>query len=546
MMIPELSTPITPSSDPTGLPEVECCWCGGPIAFDDESIAWCANTEACREKQRRCGVRIIKDGKEKWFFLPTPKQTECLMCWAPNLFVHGNRGGGKSACFRKGMAHPLAMAIPGFKYAILRTSYVELQKNHLEHLDSEKDELGGEDAGYRYNKTDHIFYYPNGSLGYYAQCATEDDVKKILGAEVALVIFDEAPTFDWGHMQLIAASLRAPTTTGIKTMARYLGNPIGDSIDELWNYFIDKEVDPAQDDQYSPDDWVAIEMRIQDNPYLDRKAYWKRFGSLPPHYRKAWLEGLRVEENALFDFWPEKEEREYHVVSNIPRIEENGEMVEIVRLVQGVNKDGRRELRWQHPSWVRIYRAYDHGYYPDPAVCLWFAVYGRRIVCFKEIMWLRTTAENIAKEIVDESRGMSVVTTYIDPSLGVEDGVETVQDKLEMNGVPTDLSLNDREWAATVIHSALGTEVLPDTPKYTFLKNGCPGLIKAIPRMKYKENNPAAMADHKLDHWPIAFAYFAGTTVPTTEPSKPTKKQKYELPKTKHRFGSDRMRSRYS
>jgi hypothetical protein len=60
--------------------------------------------------------------------------------------------------------------------------------------------------------------------------------------------------------------------------------------------------------------------------------------------------------------------------------------------------------QWVMPPWVRIFRAYDHGYWPDPAVCLWFAVIGRQIICFKEMVWYRTIARTMAKAIVGESR----------------------------------------------------------------------------------------------------------------------------------------------
>ena len=236
--------------DPTGgtlgdVDDARCCWCEGPLKIEDR-IAWCANSEECRNRQIGCAVTKTTDGEVKFLFVPTPRQTEAMEATEPNLFVWGNRGGGKSVCMRW-MCHALATAVPGFKYAILRTSFPELMKNHLNFLEDEMNQFGGETQGFRYHKTDHVCYYPNGSIGYFAQCANDADVKKILGAEVALVVFDEAPTFEWQHMRLIAASIRVPEGSGLTPMTRYLGNPVGESIDELWNYFIDKEVSPIDD-----------------------------------------------------------------------------------------------------------------------------------------------------------------------------------------------------------------------------------------------------------------------------------------------------------
>jgi len=45
------------------------------------------------------------------------------------------------------------------------------------------------------------------------------------------------------------------------------------------------------------------------------------------------------------------------------------------------------EAGWHYPDWVKIYRSYDHGIRPDPAVCLWFAIIGRMIIAFKEKTW---------------------------------------------------------------------------------------------------------------------------------------------------------------
>lgn len=763
-------TPLTPL----------CCWCHAPLHLD-ERTAWCSGSQECRDKQLACAISIERDGRKVWLFVPSPKQTEAMMAREPNVFVWGNRGGGKSVCMRW-FAHQLAIAIPGFKYAILRTSFPELMKNHLIFLEQEMNTLGGDKHGFSYHKTDHVCYYPNGSLGFYAQCANDADVKKILGAEVALVIFDEAPTFQWDHMRLIAASVRVPAGSGLIPMTRYLGNPVGDSIDELWKYFIDKDVSLEDDPEYRSDEWRAIEMHVQDNPYLDAKQYWKQFSGLPKHFIKAWKEGLRVEERTLFEFMPTKDGKPYHVVSEIPRFGDG-------KPIFTVDGDGT----YHFPDWVRIYRAYDHGFWPDPAVCLWFAVYGKRVLCFKEMTRFRVLAKDIAKEIIAESKGMRVTASYCvpldapvwmgdfsfkplseirvgdvvigthnrkptdfalntrkgqgrrekrvedhlrrtkvtaihrtrqevlkltmesgreiyctpdhrwlsgarypnarkryvvpkpgttlvhvvddpgpcpdrekaawlggvydgegcrnyiaqdkvhnplvyeqiynylvslgfdarpsykhkgskrkqyssgvyfnggftaairfcswipalrfgkhadrylliskyktrdkvvsvesrgiqdvgclttesgdfiaygyvssncDPSIDIDTGADvlTIKQKMEDAGMPLDCSVNNREIFADSIHSMLEELVAPNTPKMQFLARGCPQTIKYLPRMKFNEKNPAAMADHKYDHWVVTLAYFAMTQIPVTEPTVTTKLRKWQLPKVR-------------
>jgi hypothetical protein len=433
------------------------------------------------------------------------------------------------------MCHALAMAVPGFKYAILRTSFPELMKNHLNFLEDEMNKFGGESQGFRYHKTDHVTYYANGSIGYFAQCANDADVKKILGAEVALVVFDEAPTFEWTHMRLIAASIRVNVGTGLIPMTRYLGNPIGESIDELWKYFIDKDVKLSDDPEYRPSEWRAIEMRIQDNPHLDRREYWKQFSGLLPHYIKAWKDGIRIDENALFEFFPDANGRPFHVIREVPKTSDGDPIFTV---------DAKGKYHFL--PWVEVYRAYDHGFKPDPACCLWFAVYGRRILCFKEMTWHRTLAKTIGEQIAAESKGMPVVTTYCDPSIDIEQGdVETIKQKVESGGkFPMDCSVNNREYFADAIHNMLGELVDKCTPRLQFLGIHTPMVVKYLPRMRFNENNPAAMADHKHDHWVVALAYFLMSQIPVTKPTESTKPRRWQLPKKNRKSAGARMMMR--
>ena len=522
--------------------EAKCCWCESPLvkgAKAEEAgliakFAWCRDSEDCRNKQLSCAVSITTDGAVEYLFVPTPRQTDVMMSTEPNLFVWGNRGGGKSVCIRW-MCHAIATAVPGFKYAILRTSFPELMKNHLIFLEDEMNRLGGEKQGFNYHKTDHICYYPNESIGFYAQCANDADVKKILGAEVALVVFDEAPTFEWAHMRLIAASVRVPSDSGLIPMTRYLGNPIGESIDELWKYFIDKDVSLHDDSEYRPDDWRAIEMRIQDNPYLDRKQYWKQFSGLPKHWIKAWKDGQRIDENALFEFFPTLDGKPYHVVNEVPRLSDGTP-------IYTIDQTGR----YKFLPWIKVYRAYDHGFKPDPACCLWFAVYGRRILCFKEMTWHRVLARQIGKEIAEESKGMPIAGTYCDPSIDIEDGdVETIKQKVEAGGrFSMDNSVNNREYFADAIHNMLGELMDKKTPRLQFVGRATPMVVKYLPRMKFNEKNPAAMADHKQDHWIVALAYFLMSVIPETKPTQNHRPRRYELPKMNKKSASARVLQR--
>jgi hypothetical protein len=290
------------------------------ISYTPEQIA--AHSQA----ELDASIFVERGGERQYLFIPTPDQRLLMGATEKNVFACSNRGSGKSVTERWA-CHALAMAVPNFRYAFLRTSFPELLKNHLIYLQDELDVFGGKPAGYNYNSQDHVVYYPNGSTGFWGQCATDADVKKVLGAEVAKVVFDEAPTFQWDHMRLIAASVRTAKGSGLRGMTRYLGNPVGESIDEIWKYFVDKDVDRLQDPGYNPEDFRVIWMDMNRNPYLDLEDYKRQFTGLPPHIQAAWLRGERVEENTLFRLRPTVDGKPYHVLPEIPMLSDETPLI---------------------------------------------------------------------------------------------------------------------------------------------------------------------------------------------------------------------------
>lgn len=486
-------------------------------------------------------------------FRPTLAQVPYLTASDPNVFFYGNRGGGKSFCARW-HAHSMALRYPGLKYFVVRRHYGDLQKTHLADLPIELEKFGGEKHGFSWNKNEHIARYANGSMGFYAQCDSEDDTRKVLGAEAGLIVFDESPELQWEWLMLMAASARVPKSLGITPMVRYLGNPFGPSINDHWRYFIDKDVEPEDEFSYVPNDWRAIRIDLDDNPHVDAEATRKRYASVVnPLQRKAWLLGERTVEGQLFDFRPtvrvanadgSVEVRSYHVIDELPTL-----------------SDGRSVLE---EPWVRIFRAYDHGYI-DPAVCLWFAVIGKQVICFHECSWTRTPADEVARDILRQTQALGikrVTATYCDPSIDLNDGsVVSIKDSMERQhlvtpdgkriGLPMDCARNDRELFADVIHRFLQDEVGPGTPRIQFLsgKNragprGCPDLIKALPQMMHDPKNPLRIADHKRDHWPITLAYFLMSHIPTTKPQEQKSRNPYLPVPSRRVLGSESVRRR--
>jgi hypothetical protein len=449
---------------------------------------------------------IIVDGKV--LYVPSLKQEEYHTASAKNVLFYGGRGSGKSVCGRWD-AHMRALTTPGFKYCILRRTYPELEKSHLIDLPREMALLGGD-----WNATSKQARYPNGSIGFFSHCQNDQDALNLLSSEFYLMFFDEISTFEWEMFRKLAASVRVPRymrDQGVKPMVRAATNPLGISAEMIDRYWVTHEVDLEDDEMYSPKDWLSIKANVEDNPYLDQQEYLAQFSGLPDHVRKAWVDGEFSLENALFDFKPARKNRDglrkpYHVINEL----------DFPKLAKA----------------AVFYRAIDSGWFPDPTICLWIAHLGNRHIVFHEKIWYKTTAEDTAHAILEEDKRLAaliwpdtqaamrhplkVAITYCDPSMDINTtaDIRTIKEVYEANGIAMENSINDRERYATAIHNTLAEEAGDGLPRIQFFKDpynktiGCPYLVRTIPQMRFKQNNPKAMDDHKDDHAVVALAYY--------------------------------------
>lgn len=404
-------------------------------------------------------------------------------------------------------------------------------------------QLGG-----TFNLTNKIAHYPNGSLGYFRHCSDENDVLKLLSAQFGLMALDELSTFEWDMFTKLKASVRVTKASKVTAMVRAATNPLGPSAEMINHYFVMKDVDPEDDPKYNPALWHAVKGNLEDNPYVDADQYAQQFSGLSKHVLKAWVEGDFSLENALFDVrptikvqvialegadasaLPTNQEIPYHVIRQI-------DLPAVIKASQ-------------------IYRAYDHGYFPDPAVCLWIAHLGNRYIVIKEKYWYKTIITNIAADITKITKDLGiehVVATYCDPTLEIQTGrdVRTNRDVFEDEGVPMDPSINDRALYASAVHLALGQEVLPYTPKLQMYAAGCPNLIKTLPMQRYDDSSmkrSLRMADHHDDHYTVALAYFLISHSSESRFEVPTFKLPRWMQKKKsdyHPLGWDNVRDTY-
>lgn len=457
-------------------------------------------------------LAVVRPNKIDVIYRPTEKGAEFHDLTTPNVLLEGPRGTGKSKILRND-AHMWALKCPGLAYLLVRREMPDLRKSHLKFLSSEMKRLGG-----FFHKTESVAYYPNGSLGFYGHCETDDDVENYLSSEYARLYIDEMTTFPGEMILSLASTVRVPEETDWIGSVRGGTNPIGTAAEWVMRWYITKTVTLAEADDYNPDDYLAVKMVPADNPHMNWDQYWKRLGNVPKHIRDAWRDGKWVIEGSYFaDFKPSQEgppgmpATPWHVID--------------------VRPTTRGELLMEDPAeqpWIAVYRVIDYGFDPDPAICLWIAVLpnGRAIV-FKERAWWATTAATVAQSIARESRGMKVLESWSDPSMfdnSKATGGKSVGDIFEENGIALTPSVNDRAAAGYAIHEWLNTVLDDGLPKLQLLSAqgglGCPELIRTLPQMRQNKTNPERIADGD-DHYVMALAYFAmGNAVPSLEIAK--------------------------
>jgi hypothetical protein len=263
-------------------------------------------------------VVTLPDGNLHTMYEPTsPKHLWFHQTPCKNLLAYGNRGGGKSHLLRYD-AHMRALSVPNASLILIRRTFPELSRSHLQHIDAEMRMLGG-----YYHKTEHIAYYPNGSKLFFSHVATEADSLNLLSAEFIAAYFDELSTIDWDFFTKLCASIRIGgklKDLGLTGVVRAATNPLGPSAQEVFAYFVNKDVDPEENPDYDPRDWDSIKIQMDDNEHIDKEDYLKRFSGMASYLKKAWLEGEFALENQLFDFKPTMNGKPYHVIKELPII----------------------------------------------------------------------------------------------------------------------------------------------------------------------------------------------------------------------------------
>ena len=284
------------------------------------------------------------------------KQYAFLSAKPKHVGFGGARGGGKSWSVRT-KAKILAAVYPGIKQLIVRRTYPELVNNHINTLINELYGIA------RYNKSEKMFTFPNGSTIKFGYCNADKDLDQYQGAEYDIIFLDEATQLQEMWIKKITACLRG--VNNFPKRIYYTCNPGGVSHGYFKRLFIDRKYEEGE----NPEDYCFIQALVTDNKALMKSQpdYIKQLEALPPKLRDAWLYGRwDVYEGQFFEtFRTEPDRVKCHEAGiSLEQAKTEGRWTHVIKPLD-LNAGNRR-------GW-KIYRSYDFGY-AKPFSCAWWAI----------------------------------------------------------------------------------------------------------------------------------------------------------------------------
>ena len=398
-----------------------------------------------------------------------------------NVGYGGARGGGKSWSVRT-KAKILAAKWPGIRQLIVRRTFPELQKNHIDTLRKECFGVA------RYNGADKKLTFVNGSVIEFMYCAKDADLDRLQGAEYDIIYFDEATQLSEYQIKAITACCRG--VNNFPKRIYYTMNPGGQGHGYIKRIFIDRKFEKNE----NPDDYEFIQALVTDNTALMESdpEYVAQLDALPEKLRKAWRFGdWNIFEGMFFEDFVDDPE----------------------------HYDDRR---WTHviapfrPDGMTLYRSYDFGY-NKPFSVGWWAV-DREGVIYRiaELYGCTGTPNEGVKWEPDrqfqEIRRIEREHPYLagqrihgvaDPSIWDRSRGESIADTAAKYGVYFVPGDNNRIPGWMQCHYRLRFDENGYPMMYVF--NTCKAFIRTVPLMMFSTTRPedldTNLEDHVADEW---------------------------------------------
>ena len=413
------------------------------------------------------------------------KQYAFLSARQKHIGFGGARGGGKSWSVRT-KAKILACVYPGIKELIVRRTFPELVNNHINFLRSELQGIA------KYNKTEKVFTFPNGSTIKFGYCNNDSDLDQYQGAEYDIIFLDEATQLQEMWIKKITACLR-----GVNDFPKhifYTCNPGGPSHGYFRRLFIDQQYEDGED----PKDYAFIQALVTDNKALmaSQPDYIRQLEALPPKLKEAWLYGKwDVYEGQFFE--------DFH-----DRPEHYG------------------DRQWTHvidpfeiPEGWKIYRSFDWGY-NKPFSCGWWAVdydgvvyrilelYGCTKTPNEGVKWTPPQVFAEIHRIETEHRWLvgKKINGIADPAIWDAETGESIADVAARHQVYFTPGDHKRIPGWMQMHYRLAFDDNGFPQMYVF--SNCKAFIRTIPLLQYSEHKPEDLDTDGEDHVADEVRYF--------------------------------------
>lgn len=430
------------------------------------------------------------------------KQYKFLTTSCKHVGFGGARGGGKSWSVRT-KAKILAATYKGIKILIVRRTFPELVNNHINQL---REELFGIA---KYNKTEKVFTFPNGSTIKFGYCNADKDLDQYQGAEYDVIFLDEATQLQEMWIKEITACLRG--VNDFPKRIYYTCNPGGATHGYFKRLFIDRRYEEGED----PEEYDFIQSLVTDNKALmaSQPDYIKQLEALPPKLRDAWLHGRwDIFEGQFFE--------EFRTTPDPDKCHRAGISVE----------QAMDQHRWTHVippfdlnkgecrGW-NIMRSYDFGYNKPFSLGYWAVDYDGVLYRIMEMYGCTQTPNDGVKWTPDEQfrrirdferehpwlKNRKIVDSVADPAIWDSSRGESVAETAARYGIYFTPGDNNRIPGWMQVHYRFQFDENGYARMYIF--DNCKAAIRTIPLMMYSETKPEDLDTKLEDHCPDEIRY---------------------------------------
>lgn len=440
------------------------------------------------------GFKTSQTGPWRWFYNPTPIAVPFHSSKIPNILFGGAAGGSKSHSARWD-AYRHCFAIPEFRAIIMRRTFEELKRNHLDRAKSETEKMNaffGEERVSLVSTEHEIRFKVHGegrdSKIIFGHCQNLGDEEKYLGDSYDAFYPDEMATFEKKQVIGVSGRLRSEKR-GVVARMGGTSNPGGAHTLWLKDWFIDKAVEKIKEDnpRYKPENYQFLGAMLYDNPYYmdpdgTYTTYEDRLFAYDPERRRQLLLG---DWTALSgQFFPEF--NSYRHVADLPI------------------QPGCKIERW-----------IDWGYDPHYGMCLWVACLpnGRLYVFYEwkfngENARQKMVASEVATKIrtytVDEIlplvKSRRISKSVADPSMWAGDGHsgEDYAETFSRNGVPLNKADNERVMGWGRLRH--WWKNAPDGMPWLMFHPRCAVTIRTIPGLVRDKSDPDDIDTTGEDH----------------------------------------------